>query len=87
MPSFDITEKRHRISIFKLSRAHCFKYFFDDPGYSGNLSLFMISMDAGSKWQWRDNGMMSCDMGCSLLGRDAFAAFNSPSGMQFTGFL
>ena len=31
MPSFDITEKRHRINIFKLNKAYYFKHFFDDP--------------------------------------------------------
>ena len=31
MPLFDITEKRPRINIFKLSGAYYFKHFFDDP--------------------------------------------------------
>ncbi|OGH07498.1 MAG: hypothetical protein A2W22_01110 [Candidatus Levybacteria bacterium RBG_16_35_11] len=31
MPSFDITEKRQRINIFKLNKAYYFKHFFDDP--------------------------------------------------------
>ncbi len=31
MPTFDITEKRHRINIFKLNKAYYFKHFFDDP--------------------------------------------------------
>jgi hypothetical protein len=31
MPSFDITEKRPRINIFKISGAYYFKQFFDDP--------------------------------------------------------
>lgn len=31
MPSFDVTNKRPRINIFKLSRAYYFKHFFDDP--------------------------------------------------------
>jgi hypothetical protein len=30
MPFFDITEKRPRINIFKISGAYYFKYFFDD---------------------------------------------------------
>jgi hypothetical protein len=30
MPSFDITEKRPLINIFKLGGAYYFKYFFDD---------------------------------------------------------
>jgi hypothetical protein len=30
MPSFDITEKRPRINIFKLVGAYYFKHFFDD---------------------------------------------------------
>jgi len=31
MPSFDITEKRPSINIFKLNKAYYFKHFFDDP--------------------------------------------------------
>ncbi len=31
MPFFDITEKRPRINIFKISGAYYFKHFFDDP--------------------------------------------------------
>ena len=31
MPSFDITEKRPCINIFKLNKAYYFKHFFDDP--------------------------------------------------------
>ncbi len=31
MPSFDITENRPRINIFKLNKAYYFKHFFDDP--------------------------------------------------------
>ena len=31
MPSFDITEKRPRINIFKISGAYYFKHFFDNP--------------------------------------------------------
>ncbi|MCZ7355410.1 MAG: hypothetical protein O8C65_00615 [Candidatus Methanoperedens sp.] len=31
MPTFDITEKRPRINIFKISGAYYFKHFFDDP--------------------------------------------------------
>jgi hypothetical protein len=32
MPTFDITEKRPLINIFKLGGAYYFKHFFDDPG-------------------------------------------------------
>jgi hypothetical protein len=31
MPSFDTTEKRPRINIFKLGGVYYFKHFFDDP--------------------------------------------------------
>src|SRR3990170_7352270 len=31
MPSFDITENRPRINIFKLNKAYYFKHFLDDP--------------------------------------------------------
>src|SRR3990170_5303289 len=31
MPSFDITEKRPCINIFKVNKAYYFKHFFDDP--------------------------------------------------------
>ncbi|MBU4075368.1 MAG: hypothetical protein KKI06_01425 [Euryarchaeota archaeon] len=31
MPSFDITEKRPYINIFKLNKAYYFKHFFDNP--------------------------------------------------------
>ncbi|MDP3105859.1 MAG: hypothetical protein Q8M95_14780 [Candidatus Methanoperedens sp.] len=31
MPSFDITEKRPCINIFKLNKAYYFKHFFDNP--------------------------------------------------------
>ena len=31
MLSFDMTEKRPRINIFKISGAYYFKHFFDDP--------------------------------------------------------
>ncbi|OGM12033.1 hypothetical protein A2Z22_01865 [Candidatus Woesebacteria bacterium RBG_16_34_12] len=31
MPTFDITEKRPCINIFKLNKAYYFKHFFDDP--------------------------------------------------------
>jgi hypothetical protein len=31
MPSFDITEKRPRINIFKLEGGYYFKHFFDNP--------------------------------------------------------
>ncbi len=31
MPSFDITEKRPCINIFRLNKAYYFKHFFDDP--------------------------------------------------------
>jgi hypothetical protein len=31
MPSFDITEKRPSINIFKLNKAYYFKHFFDNP--------------------------------------------------------
>lgn len=31
MPSFNITEKRPRINIFKLDGVYYFKHFFDNP--------------------------------------------------------
>ncbi len=31
MPTFDITEKRQCINIFKLKDGYYFKHFFDDP--------------------------------------------------------
>jgi hypothetical protein len=40
MPSFDITEKRPRINIFKLSGAYYFKHFFDDPELFRELEPF-----------------------------------------------
>ncbi len=40
MPSFDITEKRSCINIFKISGAYYFKHFFDDPGLFGELEPF-----------------------------------------------
>jgi hypothetical protein len=40
MPSFDITEKRPRINIFKLSGAYYFKQFFDDPELFSELEPF-----------------------------------------------
>ncbi len=40
MPFFDITEKRPRINIFKLSGAYYFKYFFDDPELFRELEPF-----------------------------------------------
>ncbi|VVB94397.1 Uncharacterised protein [uncultured archaeon] len=40
MPSFDITEKRPLINIFKLSGAYYFKYFFDDPDLFRELEPF-----------------------------------------------
>jgi hypothetical protein len=40
MPSFDITEKRPLINIFKLGGAYYFKYFFDDPELFRELEPF-----------------------------------------------
>ncbi len=40
MPSFDITEKRPRINIFKLSGSYYFKQFFDDPELFRELEPF-----------------------------------------------
>ncbi len=40
MPTFDITEKRPRINIFKISGAYYFKYFFDDPELFRELEPF-----------------------------------------------
>jgi hypothetical protein len=40
MPSFDITEKRPRINIFKISGAYYFKQFFDDPELFRELEPF-----------------------------------------------
>ncbi len=40
MPFFDVTEKRPRINIFKLSGAYYFKYFFDDPELFRELGSF-----------------------------------------------
>ncbi len=31
MPSFDITQQRPRINLFKLNKVYYFKHFFDDP--------------------------------------------------------
>lgn len=40
MPSFDVTEKRPRINIFKLSGAYYFKHFFDDTELFRELEPF-----------------------------------------------
>jgi hypothetical protein len=40
MPSFDITEKRPRINIFKLSGPYYFKHFFDNPELFRELEPF-----------------------------------------------
>jgi hypothetical protein len=40
MPSFDVTEKRPHINIFKLSGAYYFKHFFDDPELFRELEPF-----------------------------------------------
>ncbi len=40
MPSFDITKKRPRINIFKISGAYYFKHFFDDPELFRELEPF-----------------------------------------------
>ncbi len=31
MPSFDITQQRPRINLFKLNKVYYFKHFFDNP--------------------------------------------------------
>ncbi|MDO8726068.1 MAG: hypothetical protein Q7J35_08375 [Candidatus Methanoperedens sp.] len=43
MLSFDITEKRPCINIFKLNKAYYFKHFFDDP------ELFREMASAGAR--------------------------------------
>ncbi|HWR26496.1 MAG TPA: hypothetical protein VN316_01320 [candidate division Zixibacteria bacterium] len=40
MPSFDITEKRPRINIFKLNKVYYFKHFFDNPELFRELEPF-----------------------------------------------
>jgi len=40
MPSFDMTNKRPRINIFKLIGAYYFKHFFDDPALFRELEPF-----------------------------------------------
>jgi hypothetical protein len=40
MPSFDVTNKRPSINIFKLQGAYYFKHFFDDPELFRDLELF-----------------------------------------------
>jgi hypothetical protein len=40
MPSFDLTKKRPRINIFKISGAYYFKHFFDDPKLFRDLEPF-----------------------------------------------
>jgi hypothetical protein len=40
MPSFDVTNKRPRINIFKISGAYYFKHFFDDPELFRELESF-----------------------------------------------
>ncbi len=40
MPTFDITEKRPCINIFKLGGAYYFKHFFDDPELFRELEPF-----------------------------------------------
>ncbi len=40
MPSFDITEKRPSINIFKIGGAYYFKQFFDDPELFRELEPF-----------------------------------------------
>lgn len=40
IPSFDITEKRPCINIFKLGGVYYFKHFFDDPGLFRELEPF-----------------------------------------------
>jgi hypothetical protein len=43
MPTFDITEKRHRINIFKIGNAYYFKHFFDDPELFRELEPYYVS--------------------------------------------
>jgi hypothetical protein len=40
MPSFDVTNKRPRINIFKISGAYYFKHFFDDQELFRELEPF-----------------------------------------------
>jgi hypothetical protein len=40
MLSFDVTNKRPRINIFKISGAYYFKYFFDEPELFRDLEPF-----------------------------------------------
>jgi hypothetical protein len=40
MPSFDMTNKRPCINIFKISGAYYFKHFFDDPELFRELEQF-----------------------------------------------
>lgn len=40
MPSFDISENRPRLNIFKLGGAYYFKHFFDDPELFRELEPF-----------------------------------------------
>jgi hypothetical protein len=40
MPSFDVTNNRPRINIFKISGAYYFKYFFEDPEIFRELESF-----------------------------------------------
>jgi hypothetical protein len=40
MPSFDVTNTRPRINIFKISGAYYFKHFFDDSGLFRELEPF-----------------------------------------------
>jgi hypothetical protein len=40
MPTFDITEKRHRINIFKLGDGYYFKHFFDNPDLFRELEQY-----------------------------------------------
>ncbi len=40
MPTFDISEKRQRINIFKLNDGYYFKHFFDDPGLFRELEPY-----------------------------------------------
>src|SRR3990170_3712915 len=40
MPSFDVTNNRPRINIFKLGGAYYFKHFFDDPELFRELEPF-----------------------------------------------
>lgn len=49
MPTFDITEKRPHINIFKLGGAYYFKHFFDDPELF-SLNRSMRRRDTGSGW-------------------------------------